>query len=244
MNFKENEIAHRIHCAKKIMVISPHLDDAVLSLGGLIAEYPGPIRIVTVCSSSGKIDAPAAKWDRLSGFTQADEAFKLRKIEDTAACNELHVKWQHLEFGDYPYVGEKQPYIVAKTLQNTVTIDELVLAPSGYGLHPDHVMVRDAVKHLDASPKGNILYYADLPYAGKLLSQADQQGTQSEILDALKRIWLSPKEVYLRSLAEVYMSKKLRAVKQYRSQLSPLRDYFPSLLNIDGCLAKELIFSI
>ena len=71
----------------RLVVVSPHLDDAVLSLGATIAhavQSGSNVEILTVFACAPDSNAPTDDWDRKSGFTTEGEAAQQRRREDEA----------------------------------------------------------------------------------------------------------------------------------------------------------------
>ena len=66
----------------RIVVVSPHLDDGVLSLGAAIASWAragATVELLTVLACDPDSEAPAGGWDRRGGFaTEGDSARALR----------------------------------------------------------------------------------------------------------------------------------------------------------------------
>jgi LmbE family N-acetylglucosaminyl deacetylase len=96
-----------------VMFVSPHLDDAVLSCGALLAELArtNSVTVLTVFSAA----RPPAKWApsarnelRNHGADDAEKYFEDRRAEDIAALKEVGASWLHLGFTDAPFrrVGE------------------------------------------------------------------------------------------------------------------------------------------
>ena len=89
--------------------LSPHLDDAVLSAGGLIYEQTQagiPVEIWTfMCGDPHLTEySPfAQKLHTMWGFASAEEAMRERRIEDTNAANILGAKVQYFDFLDCIY---------------------------------------------------------------------------------------------------------------------------------------------
>lgn len=149
----------------RIVAVSPHFDDVVLSMAGLIARSAGPVAIVTVHGGSPQRGSRPSTWDLDCGFVSADEAYQKRLAEDALACELLGADQIALPNADGPYLEGDHLQL----------LDELLLAlPAGVDLYlpmginqPDHLKVRDqalaALSHQrDVLP----LLYADLPYAG------------------------------------------------------------------------------
>ena len=90
---------------KKIAVLSPHLDDAVLDCGDHIFDWKKKkkdIRVVTIFTRFGQKISNNSIKNRLTetGFTSAQEQERVRKKEDIRAMEKLGVSWEHWEFID------------------------------------------------------------------------------------------------------------------------------------------------
>jgi len=144
-----------------VLVVSPHLDDAVFSVGRFLAGRPGAI-VVTMMA--GAPDPPIVRtvWDKSCGFSTSQEAVKARRAEDQAAVAVLKATPVHLDFLDGQYapanVGELADGLIAQVEQHR---PEFVVGPLGV-CHDDHVRVREAV--LTADLEVPLWLYADLPY--------------------------------------------------------------------------------
>lgn len=167
--------------------ISPHLDDAVLSCGGLIREQTSsktPVEIWTVCT----MDPPSEKISPFANLQHTQwgagmDAFSMRRSEDIAACQLMGARYRHLPFLDCIYRQSKDGFWLyaseqaifgdlsvedAATLYTLQTFlaailkpDDILVVPLTIGKHVDHQMVRIATEGLGRP----LLYYADLPYA-------------------------------------------------------------------------------
>ena len=90
---------------KKLAVLSPHLDDAVLGCGDHIFDWKKKkkgIRVVTIFTRFGSNNTINSIKNRLAetGFTSAQGQERLRKKEDQKAMEKLGITWQHLDFVD------------------------------------------------------------------------------------------------------------------------------------------------
>jgi LmbE family N-acetylglucosaminyl deacetylase len=87
----------------RITVLSPHLDDGVLSLGAAIAEWSSSgseVSIVTVLAGNPGSTLSARPWDQASGFRTAGEASRVRREEDRRACGIIGASPVWLPFGE------------------------------------------------------------------------------------------------------------------------------------------------
>ena len=73
----------KAHLEGDVVVVSPHLDDAALSLGAAIARARriGAARVVvlTVFAGNPESDLPAGGWDSRAGFATEGEASRARR---------------------------------------------------------------------------------------------------------------------------------------------------------------------
>jgi LmbE family N-acetylglucosaminyl deacetylase len=149
------------------LVISPHLDDAVLACGCLLAVHPDST-VVTVFAGAPRDASRLTPWDARCGFSSAEQAMAVRRQEDQAALAALDAAPRWLEFCDSQY-GQTPP---AQALQEALrrVIDELrpslLLFPLGL-FHSDHLLVHEAVRlALVALPSVRALAYEDALYRG------------------------------------------------------------------------------
>ena len=140
------------------VVVSTHLDDAVLSCYSLL----GPETVVvTVLAGVPPESCPLGEWDELGGAASSRERVLERRAEDEQALSLSGAAHVHLDFFDSQYWDWLPRPTVAELaagLRRHLTGE--IYAPAGIG-NTDHVLVREAVR---AVSPGAVLY-ADLPYA-------------------------------------------------------------------------------
>src|SRR4051812_2661178 len=85
-----------------MIAISPHLDDAVLSCGGLLAARPGSV-VITVFAGMPRDGSQQTDWDRRCGFANAAQAVAVRREEDRLALAALQATPHWLHFVDSQY---------------------------------------------------------------------------------------------------------------------------------------------
>jgi hypothetical protein len=147
-----------------IVVLSPHLDDAVLSAFTLL-DGAGDVRVVNVCDGIPPAGR-ASDWVRLCGGTDDAEALRRRREEDRAALATVGRRAIGLGFleADERPADAHAPEIAARIDAAIPAADRLV-APLAMGSHPDHTATRDAAFVLADGGAGPPLeLYADLPY--------------------------------------------------------------------------------
>ncbi|KQO77846.1 PIG-L family deacetylase [Methylobacterium sp. Leaf88] len=165
------------------LALSPHLDDAAFSCGGLLhalGRAGWQVEIVTVFTASVANPtrfALACQTDK--GLGPEIDYMDLRRAEDAAAVAALLLAPpRHWPFREAPHrgYGSAPELFGAVRAEDTIVPDltrairallaetapDLVLAPQGIGGHVDHVQV---VRALDAAePTAPILWWRDFPY--------------------------------------------------------------------------------
>jgi LmbE family N-acetylglucosaminyl deacetylase len=155
-----------------MLVVSPHLDDAVLSCGHLLLTRPQSVVATVHAGNPG--DGRLSDWDRDCGFVEGDDPVARRREEDRAALELVGALPRHMDFLDQPYREGRAPNAggviraedVAGQLADLVRelFPTLVLIPMGL-LHPDHELTHEAGSLLlQSSPNTELWAYMDLPY--------------------------------------------------------------------------------
>jgi LmbE family N-acetylglucosaminyl deacetylase len=169
----------------RIIYLSPHLDDAVLSAGGLIRAQSDagiPVEIWTIMSGipvSGEPSEFAQMMHRIWGFSSGQDCVQSRRLEDQRAAAEVGASPLHFDFLDCIYrrgnTGQALysdaavpphpedaglPSQIARAILGKLNPDDKVICQLAVGKHVDHVIVRDAAEMLGRS----IVYDADMPY--------------------------------------------------------------------------------
>src|SRR5258708_1197390 len=132
--------------------ISPHLDDAMLSAGGLITHLGTKTKVTVVSIFTEGSEKPytrAAKgFLRYCGYTDAKGLFAERRAEDARACQKAHAEFIHLNFLDGSFRERTKPNRVFQCLGKH--IPELNhLYPLGFkiiNLAKDDLFLFEAVK--------------------------------------------------------------------------------------------------
>src|SRR4051794_3926081 len=107
----------------RVVVVSPHLDDAVLGCGQLMAQWPGATVITVFAGNPAAYPTPQREWDRQSGFAPGDDVMAARRVEDAKALAVLDATPQHLDFVEYTYnPGDKpvRPAVIAPSLRDAI----------------------------------------------------------------------------------------------------------------------------
>jgi len=173
----------------KWVYISPHLDDAAISAGGMLfdlSQAGNKVEIWT-CMAGIPINmefSPLADLFHQSwGFSSGEDAIRGRREEDRKAANRLGAAVRHFDFFDciyrrdekgewpYAYIGAEPqsmdrdlPSNIASELSGQLSSEDIVFLQLSVGSHVDHVLVRKAVELLNRPLK----YIIDIPYLFKL----------------------------------------------------------------------------
>jgi LmbE family N-acetylglucosaminyl deacetylase len=151
---------------RHLVVLSPHLDDAALSLGATIARATrlgDRVTVVTVFANDPEVAGPARPWDRACGFASAPAAARARRAEDAAACALLGARPVWLAFADRDH-GDGRTDAVWEAVAAAVQDADVVLAPGWPLHHPDHAWVAGmALGRAPLAPRVGL--YVEQPYA-------------------------------------------------------------------------------
>jgi LmbE family N-acetylglucosaminyl deacetylase len=151
----------------RVVVLSPHLDDAVFSLGATIARATGAgsqVEVLTVFGDDPGSDAPANGWDTRGGFTTEGEAATARREEDREACHLVGAQPHWLSFRGGGYTPDKDEDAIATAIAQHVMQTDALLLP-GFPLgNPDHAWLADLVERQPPAAL-RIGRYAEQPYS-------------------------------------------------------------------------------
>ena len=152
----------------RVVVVSPHFDDGVLSLGAAMhtwARTGARVELLTVLACDPASDAPAGGWDARGGFATEGESARERRLEDLAACAVLGVAPVWLPYGSVDYDRHGDDAEVADAVLAAVEGPDLVLLPGSPVSHPDHRWLVDTLHGHDAFARLRRGFYAEQPYA-------------------------------------------------------------------------------
>lgn len=210
-------------------VVSPHLDDAVLSLGATIARLVREglaVAVVTVLAGDPASRAPASRWDRACGFGTQGDAAARRREEDRRACAALGAEPRWLPFAGVSYGGPPDEDAAWAALEPALAGAARVLVPGWPLEHADHVWAAGLVRRRSAAP---VVLYAEEPYASRVgrAPEVDGVGWEPSAVTWADR------------------RAKGRACRSYRSQFLrrrhlPRRLLLPELLRRDELLGTPL----
>jgi LmbE family N-acetylglucosaminyl deacetylase len=193
-----------------LLVVSPHLDDAVFACAGLIGERTGSA-VVTVFAGVPEDPAPVTEWDEGCGFASSREAMLARRREDAQALAILGARPVWLDFFDAQYTRPTQVGRIELALLEQIERQRPRVLALPLGLfHSDHILASVAALTLVDEEREWLVYedalYRRIPGASDArLGELQRRGFR-----------LSP------CRAKALADKKSRAVECYASQLRGL----------------------
>jgi LmbE family N-acetylglucosaminyl deacetylase len=133
---------------ERIVIVSPHLDDAVLGCSSLMAAHPGVTVVTVFAGRPPEYPTPMERWDAICGFEPGDEVHVARRAEDQAALRVLDATPVWLDFVEHSYLERRdwvQPDAIVGRLRDTLVelSPTAAFAPFGLG-NPDHDCTHDA----------------------------------------------------------------------------------------------------
>lgn len=236
----------------RFIYLSPHLDDAILTAGGLIHDQARPGQAVEVWTfmcgipSNHELSDFAREIHGKWGTTTAEQTVATRRAEDAQAAGIVGATPVHFDFLDAIYRRGRDgsplyaepvragrhaedaelPAKMARSASARLKPDDVVVCPLAVGEHVDHVIVRQAAEMLGRP----LLYAVDLPYLFYEGGQHESKtaGMHSELYPVSAEgvaAWLQAIPAYASQLTTLYESwDGLRAaIREYWSREHGIR---------------------
>jgi LmbE family N-acetylglucosaminyl deacetylase len=197
-----------------LVVVSPHLDDAVLSLGASIARAARAgrrIEVLTVFAGVPESTKPAGGWDRRGGFATEGDAVTARRLEDREACSIVGAEPSWLSFSEADYAGPRDEEAVWAAVADAVEQAHAALVPGFPLANADHAWIARALLRRPL-PCSRVGLYAEQPYRYRERKQ-QRRLRVPEFLARPGLRWTRPAA----SIAD--RRTKRRAILAYRSQM-------------------------
>jgi LmbE family N-acetylglucosaminyl deacetylase len=235
-------------------ILSPHLDDAVLSCWHLLAR-PGEVLVINVFTGAPAGAGTPAWWDRLTGANDSGQRVRERVEEDRQALARAGRTPINLGFLDEQYREADQPSpSVAERIRAELLPGAHIYAPAALGGHPDHALVRAAGLELRRAQFAMSLY-ADLPHATLHGWPAWVTGTGTPgSRDLATALWDRsltetgfPAASMTRTVHELDAeahARKLAAIRAYRTQLHGLSQLAGRSLEDRETLGYEVVWTL
>lgn len=251
MRRSARHIPATIDAGAPVLVVSPHLDDAVLSAFAFLHDRRATVLSVFTGSPEG--DEPS-HWDRALGHEHGGEIMRKRLAEDDRALESLNIETTRLDLLENGYRTGPIPDGDVRTMREAVRSwlsstsgEGVVVAPAGAGAvdnrlyrvrwnatvpllrvpggglpHPDHLIVRDAVVDEALDASGRVVLYEELPYRWTGRGQRP-----------VARLAAARKCRVTRFDLDVVAARKATAVETYKSQIPGLfRPWVPDVPSV------------
>lgn len=196
-----------------LVVVSPHLDDAVLSAGQVVGGHRGAT-VVTVLAGVPEGDA-VSDFDRSCGFSTSRQAMRQRRAEDRRALAILGAEADHLDFLSRQYRTEADDEAVVAALADRIAgrHPSAVLGPVGI-VHPDHEWVARLWPRAAwlAAPRAPRYAYEELPYRVKSRRRAEAAASAFAARHGAAAVELPMADVGLKAQAMLAYVSQLRSV--------------------------------
>jgi LmbE family N-acetylglucosaminyl deacetylase len=218
----------------RIVVVSPHFDDAAMGAGHLLGSYDDTTVITVLGGRPPAYPSPPSEWDALGGFEAGDDVVAVRR-EDVAAMGVLESAYRWLDFPDHQYLAPAERPTAAEVAPVLgAAIAEIgptaVFFPMGLA-NPDHDMTHDACLLVVAQqPERAWFCYEDHGYKhlpGLLAWRA------AKLLRS--PLWPTPAIVPHMPDEE----RKRRAIWCYTSQIAPLERDHALSARVEGRVPEQ-----
>lgn len=235
------------------VILSPHLDDAVLSCWHVLTQ-PGDVTVINVFAGvPAGLGAPAW-WDEYTGATDSGERVRERIEEDRRALALAGREPTNLGFLDEQYRKHDQPLgPLIDDIKRLLPPDAEICAPAGLSNHTDHALLRAAALELREAGFC-VSLYADLPHATVHGWPAWVAGTRTPATkDLAAAMWNRALTAAGLTFAELTPSvhplhgeahaRKVTAVQMYRSQVVALAEFAARPLTDPEVLGYEVVWA-
>jgi len=212
-----------------IAVLSPHSDDAALSLSGLLSLAADCGRRCTIITAFSR-----SRRTRTGGIEQDEvRVTAMRKREDEAFVSLLGsgacVLWCDLPDPSVRFPAAREAWYVPRPLSSDEQVfvagiagfceehiedSGALLAPMALGRNRDHLIVRDAALAFVRRSPRRLFLYEDLPYAARM-SELELE-RDAEDLARAESLTLTSRRISYAAL----LLRKRQAVATYASQMN------------------------
>jgi LmbE family N-acetylglucosaminyl deacetylase len=222
-------IKELINCNTEIIVLSPHPDDAIFCLGGLLAEIRKKSEItITV------YDFFSASNFTKHGIGDVREVSNIRKAEEKSVFRELAISGEFFDYPDsvvrgyevsnpeldYPdrVIDELDDLVIESITSKLREIfsrhsNRFFFFPSANGNHVDHLCLLSAIEGLLPEYKSmSWAFYEDMPYSAR----------------APFPTMLREKYRLQEIATEIDIKRKIQLIRLYDSQ--PLEEWLPEIV--------------
>jgi LmbE family N-acetylglucosaminyl deacetylase len=213
------------------LIISPHFDDAVLSLGGLLAKEKNE-RVVATFFTATPEQATSTSWDRASGFTTSTTVHDVRERENAAALKKMgnvitrnfnYIDWQYGRSGNDTDLQTEISKDIQTLLVSLGDKKIKVYGPAYFNesiTHQDHGLVHKAYIDVARSFPGNnveFYIYEDFPYVERF---------NREVVFSLEKNLEQEDDIFVQKveipLSRNDVSTKIESLAEYKTQIKAI----------------------
>lgn len=158
----------------RILLLVPHMDDCVLSCGGMIARLPDKQNFFVIYATDGSGSPRPVLHSR---STAPDDLVQAREQEAVSALAFLGIPAANIRFLKLPdgHLSQYKQDLYSLLQEAAAPLNpDLILAPFRYDRHPDHLALNHAAVRLffQSSGKTRLVEYF-VYYQWRMLSQGD-----------------------------------------------------------------------
>ena len=231
----------------RLLILSPHLDDAVLSAGGLIdraVKNGASVHAATIFTADADFEGEMSPYIREmhEWWGLGMKPFATRRAEDSASIRLLGAEFIHgglldaiyrtSKDGNFLYPSRKAVFSApsdedrVRAPLHDLLADWIktvrptaILCPLAVGRHVDHVVTTETFRSGYAQWNAPIYLYEDIPYAGGVFPP----GFPDSVPAALERTsWSVEDHIDI----DVDFERKMAAILKHQSQIAEI---FPGL---------------
>ena len=220
----------------KELIISPHLDDAILSLGGTISVRHSMGATVTICNVfTGDLQMIGKNETGTDPLPRLRQQPPLpRYQEESLLAHEYGLDFKYLGYPD----GRSRGYDKREILRGKIKDEEHMISrikddlrkeikrnrariyfPFGIGGHVDHVILHQIARSLHEEGFAEIYLYEDMPYA-----LIDTQDLLVKVRNMRK--YVRPRYITIGN----HIDQKMNMMEYYQSQMPMLKSFCPGMI--------------
>jgi LmbE family N-acetylglucosaminyl deacetylase len=218
----------------RYIYLSPHLDDAALSAGGLIHDFTQTGNTAEIWNifcgfpPEGELSPFAQELHLEWGTSSAEETIHIRRAEDEKAAAIIGAKTIFFDFldciyrrsleGDWLYADvylppheadADLPIHIAESIYVHLARDDVLICQLSVGSHVDHVIVRQAAELLERP----LLYSTDIPYLFKFPDEFAPKSVGMKeklysVSEAGLRSWQDASAAYMSQISTLFGSEQ------------------------------------
>ncbi len=220
--------------------MSPHFDDGVLSLGGLMAKREHKLEVATFFTKR-PTEIIHTNWDKISGFSDSDEAVLARTKENKKALIPFGAIIKNYDYPDFQYRKTNENQIIRENIikniqsiiENNKNRELYIYGPATFGekiTHPDHQIMHDALMGVikeNTQTNTHFFIYEDFPYVRQFALA--QMGSLNTYLKEKENIEF--KELPI-ELNKTELSEKVSSIHKYISQVKAFLSFGDNIGNL------------